>query len=206
MNELFREIREDVRRERLRLLWRHFGKLVVGLSVTVVLATVAAVVWQDRVRGEAQAGTGLLLRGLDRMKVEDYQGAQDLFEALAGKKDSPYYGLAMLRKAEVLALSGDQEGARKTYEELSAHGKGKSRDFADLARLLAGREPGSPAAASAFYHAALERQAWALLEKGEEKEASGIFTQLRDDGQAPFALRQRAALAAEYLAARQGDA
>ena len=46
MNELVREIEEDIRQERIDRLWRSFGKGMVGLSIAVILTTVAVVMVQ----------------------------------------------------------------------------------------------------------------------------------------------------------------
>lgn len=204
MNELLTEIQEDIRNERIQRLWSEGGKLLVGVSVAVVLATAASVVWKNHREKVAMEQTTIFIKGTDRLAVEDYKGALEAFSELTGDANSPYYGMAMLRKAQLQNLEGEHDKAVATYEELAKNGTGPNNEaFATLARLLVASESKdvietSPTAP--LYYLASERKAWQLVEQGKKDEAGQIFLSLLKDNDAPLTLRRRSAEALQYLA------
>lgn len=190
MNELVREIEEDIRRERFDRLWKRFGRIMVGVSVMVVLATIGVVVMQNQKESHAMEQTSEYIRGIDRMDVEDFKGAIKIFDQFAEDPSSSYYGLAMLQKAKAQEALGNNKGAGETYQELSK----RSDAFGGLAALLAPTETGQmmePVAGSAFYYTQQEWKAWQLMGKGKKAEAIEIFMALREDLDAPMSLRSR---------------
>lgn len=193
MSELLRELEEDLQSERLQKFWHSFGKAIIALSVAIVLFTAATVIWQNIERNRAIENTSQLIKGADRMRVEDYQGAIDAFAALAGKE--PYATLAALRKAQAQAALGDQAAAAKTYGEAA----NRAGAFADLAGLMAAdKKTASPD--SPFFYSRSEQNAWLSLKEGGKDDARQKFSSLRDDKEAPKSLRRRAAMMADYLA------
>src|SRR5688500_15726335 len=118
MNELLREIEDDIRRERFNHLWHRFGRIMVGVSIVVVLATIAVVIMQNQKQSAAMEKTAQFIRGIDRIRIEDYKGAITIFDELAADETSPYYGLAMRQKAKAQAALGNNAEAMKTYESL----------------------------------------------------------------------------------------
>ena len=47
MTEIFREIDEELRLEKLQRVWRRYGVLIIALIVGVVAGTAAYVVWKN---------------------------------------------------------------------------------------------------------------------------------------------------------------
>lgn len=190
MSELLREIEEDIRRERLDKLWHDFGRIMVWVSVAIVLVTVGVVIWQERKQAYAEAQTGQFIRGLDRMGVEDYQGAISAFSALAADDSSPYYGLAMLRKAGAQTKLGDRDGAAATYRTLAK----KNDVFGELAMMLSADNNTilpQPSPDAPLYYSLSEWRGWQLLQQGKKDEAVSLFIALRDDPNVPHSLRAR---------------
>jgi hypothetical protein len=190
MNDLVREIEDDIRRERFDRLWQRFGRIMVGISVCVVLATIAVVVMQNQKKTHAMEQTSEYIRGIDRMNVEDYKGAITIFDRFAEDTNTPYYGLAMLQKAKAQEALGNNKAAGETYQKLAA----RKDAFGSLAALLAPTETGQlidPDKASPFYYTEQEWKAWQLFGKGQTKEAVDIFMVLREDLDAPMSLRAR---------------
>lgn len=203
MSELLREIQEDIRNERLERLWHSFGRLMIGASVAVIAITIVVVVWQDHKKDYASAQTSQFIKGLDRFKVEDYDGAVEVFQGLAADTGSSYYGMAMLHKAEAELLRGDREAAARTYGTLAAQGGGMdTRAFSDLAKILSASSPEkliTPDKDSPFYYTQSEWKAWQLMQKGDREGAIAIFTELRGAESVPHSLRERAGLVLEHL-------
>lgn len=190
MNDLAREIEDDIRRERFDRLWKRFGRIMVGISVLVVLVTIAVVVMQNQKENHAMEKTAQYIRGIDRMNVEDYKGAITVFSEFSDEEDSSYYGLAMLQKAKAQEALGNQEAAGRTYQMLAK----KQGVFGSLAALLAPMETGkmiTPNKESPFYYTQQEWKAWQLLQANQKEEAIAIFMSLRENLDAPMSLRSR---------------
>jgi hypothetical protein len=190
MNELFREIEDDIRRERLDKLWQKFGKMMVYASIAAVVLTIIIVIIQSNREELAKEKTSQFIRGIDRINVEDFKGAISIFEELAGDTSSPYAGLAMLQKAKAQQALGDKEGAVKTYQALAA----RDAELGGLAKLLLPSKDSKlvePDKASPFYRSQQEWLGWQLLDQGKKDKAVEIFWSLREDAQAPMQLRER---------------
>lgn len=191
MNELIREIEDDIRRERFEQLWQNLGKIMVAISIAVVLATVVVVMVQNHKQARAMEQTGQFIKGLDRFNAGDYKSAIADFSQLAEDDSSPYYGMAMLRKAQAQNASGDKDGAAKTYKALAAHDKvfGELAAMRD-ADMVAVPDKHSPQK-SPFYFTLSEWKGWQLMHAGKKDEAVAQFFALRDDDEAPYSMRQR---------------
>lgn len=199
MSDLWNEIEDDIRQERYDRLWKRYGKIAVGISMLVVLATTGAVLEQHHRQAAAMAETTKFMAGVDDMNAGNYKAAIAVFSDLAKNPSSNYYGPAMLRKAETEAASGDKTAAAKTYAQLSGH----DAEFGALAALLAPESADNmpvPDRNSAFYFTQSEQKGWRLLKLGKKPEAVAIFLSLRDDTQAPFTQRSRMQEVLEYLA------
>ncbi len=203
MNELIREIEEDIRKERLQKLWNSFGKTMVRVSVGIVLATIVLVVWQNHRQSVAMEQTSELIKGIDRMNIEDYRGAATIFSGLAEKKND-YYAITMLHLALAQRRAGDEKAAQETYKTLAAHSGGKDEAaFVELARIMAaGNDPAAlaPAKDKPFYHSQSEWKAWQLLKAGKKDEAANIFAMLKQDAATPISIRERAVEMLSYVA------
>ncbi|MDE3016236.1 MAG: tetratricopeptide repeat protein [Pseudomonadota bacterium] len=205
MSELFNEIEEDIRQEHFDQLWRRFGKMMVAASAVVVLTTVGMVLEKNHRQAQAMAQTAKFITGVNRLDTGDYAAAAAVFSTLAEDETSPYYGPAMLRKAQAQTAGGDKAGAAKTYAALATHGG----EFSALALLLAPETMGNlpvPDRAAAFYFTQSEQKGWQLLKQGNKAAAIGIFLSLRDDAGAPYTQRQRMREALQYLAPEKGAA
>lgn len=203
MSELFREIEEDIRRERFEKLWRSIGRFAVWGSIAVIAATTVFVMWDNHAQRQSEAKTAQLLQGLEHLKSSDYKGAILTFSAMSDDDTSSYYPLAMLQKAAAQELSGDIEGAKKTYTTLVKNDvvKGKS-EFSELAKLKTLEKDGiiDVSKDSPFYHTLAEQNAWQLLHVGKKSEAADVFAMLMSDEQTPRSLALRAGEALRIIA------
>jgi len=189
MNEILREIEEDIRRERLDRLWARFGKAMVAASIAIVAVTIVVVVVQNHRQSVAMEKTATFIKGVDRINIEDYKGAIPVFDELAQESSSSYYGLAMLRKAQAQKGLKDTAGAATTYQELASH----EGHFSDLATMLAPQKDKliEPKKDSPFYYSQREWKGWQLMEQGKKDDAAGQFAALYEDESAPYSMRER---------------
>jgi len=203
MNELIREIEDDIRRERFDKLWKSFGKVMIGISVAIILGTIVVVVMQDHKQSQAMERTAAFIKGIDRLNIEDYKGAIQVFSDLASQNSSSYYGLSMLRKAQAEMALSEQDEAMKTYGELAQH----DPLFGELATLL--MIPGeskqaepvkSATTGSPFYYTHNEWRAWQLLQQDKKDEAVSQFLTLYNDPTAPSSMHGRLSEVLHHLA------
>ncbi|MDE3059416.1 MAG: hypothetical protein KGJ06_00210 [Pseudomonadota bacterium] len=201
MNELLHEIEEDIRHERFERLWKRAGKIMLAVSVAIVLATVVGVTVKNHQRTVAMEKTDVLMRGMKKLDMKDYQGAIADFNTLAADTHSSYYGMAMLKKAQAQEALGDKSGAQATYKALSENASA----FGGLARMQSGDTATLPGRNSPFYYTESEMRAWQLLQQGKKEEAAKQFAALRDDMDAPPSLRDRMAQVLQTMKTEQKD-
>lgn len=107
-DSFIREVNEELRSDQMRLVWKRFGRILIGIAVLVVLGTIGKVgyeYWRD---GEASAAGDEFLAALTLAR----DGKKD--EALAAlanlEKDGfgSYPVLARMRSASLLAETDPQ--------------------------------------------------------------------------------------------------
>lgn len=193
MSELYREIEEDIRRERWERLWLRYGRTALWASVAVVLGTAAGVLWGQHRTSQVAALTAQFLAAAESLQAQDYPKTIESLSAIEAAR-APFSGLARLQRAAAEKSAGKQEEAQKTYEALAASGD----DFAGLARMMAGGAPPQDAL-RLFYYTQNEWKAWRLSAEGKKSEAKVAFMALAEDEGAPLTLRSRARLALSQM-------
>jgi hypothetical protein len=211
--DIFKEVEEDLRREKFEQLWQRYGRWVIALAVVVVLGTAGSVAWQRyQQHREAQLAEqyGAAI-ALTDPSTGDLAKAD---AALANIADAGggYGALASLERAAVKAKAGDIDGAAKIYDAMVADSTTPAalRDLAKLLKVMRLVDSGDPAALTSdlaplmapenpWRFTATELTAILALKSGDQKHATELFTQLADDQAAPSSLRARAAEMAAAL-------
>lgn len=119
MADIFHEVDEEVRRERLRKLWERYSLLIVAAAVLVVAAIAA---WRGyewyAAKQAAEAGARFEV-ALTLAEQGKHGEAQTAFAGLAGEAPGGYRLLARLRAAAELVQTKPAEAAQ-AYEALAA--------------------------------------------------------------------------------------
>ena len=202
MADIFREVDEDVRTDKMALLWEKYSGLVLGAAVAIVIGTAVFVYVKHRKQTEAEAA-GARFEAAQALAVTNKSvEAAAAFEALA--KDSPqgYKALAALRAAEEKALT-DRAAGVKALDAL-ANDAALGPLLQDAARLRAAllrvdeadkdeieRRLG-PLLNGSYRYSAREYLALAAIKRGDFEGAGRHLDQIVVDPNAPQALRQRA--------------
>ena len=119
MVDIFQEVDEEVRRERLKQLWDRHGAYMVALAIAIVAAVGAWRAydwWQAKKAAETGAAFEAAAALADQNKHTDAEAA---FAKIATDGTAGYRMLAGLREAEQLALR-DPSAAVKAYDALAA--------------------------------------------------------------------------------------
>jgi hypothetical protein len=203
LSDIFQEVDEEVRREKLQQLWERYGNLIVALALLVVLAVGGwrgYDWWENRKAAESgaafEAAAGLAESG----KQDEAQAA---FSKLAKEGSSGYRILARFREAAEVAKT-DPAAAVKAYDSLAAD-SGIGRSLQDLAAVRAGLilvDTASPAelatrlepltaADRPFRHTARELLALGAWRAGDAAAAKRWFDLIATDRETPAGTRQR---------------
>ena len=119
MSDIFREVDEEVRRERLKQLWERHSNLIVAVALLIVLGVAG---WRGydwwELRKAAESGTRF--EAAVKLAEEGKQTeAQAAFSKIAQDGSSGYRILARFREGAELAKT-DAAAAAKVYGSLAA--------------------------------------------------------------------------------------
>ncbi len=212
MSDIFQEVDEEVRRERLLKLWERYQNYVIAL-VVLILAGVGA--WRGYEWWEAKKSAEFGTRFEEAVKLSEdgkHEEAEAAFGKIATEGTSSYRSLARLREAAELA-SRDPKAALPLYERLASD-KSLGPVLQDLAALRAGAlliDMGSfdiararlePLAAPdrPLRHAAREMLALSAWRSGDAAAAKKWFDMILTDAQTPAATRNRVEMLSALVA------
>lgn len=214
MSDIFTEIDDDLKRERVLKLWKQYGTYMIAAAVLIVAATAGYVAWQDYSRKRAEGAAAQYVAALDAAKSANTADAGRALADIAQSGHAGYPALARLEEADTKANAGDAAGAIAIYRQVAVD-TSVDRDLRDAATLLAALDslntpdPGDvdkdlaalAAPNSPWRYLAWEIEAAAAVKAGKIEDARANYSKISDDPQAPAALRGRAA---EMLAALAG--
>jgi hypothetical protein len=211
--DIFHEVDEEVRRERLRKLWERYSIYIIGLAI-VIVATVGA--WQGYIWWEAKKAAAAGAQFETALSLSDegkHVEADAAFGKIAAEAPSGYRILARLRAAAELAQTKPAD-AVKAYDDLAAdaslgptlqdlaavRGGMLLVDTASLAdmqrRLDRVAEPGH-----AFRHNARELLALSAWHNRDFTAARRYIDMIAGDGETPPNTRARADMLSALIAA-----
>jgi hypothetical protein len=211
-DDIFREIDEDLRRDRVENLWRRHGRLVIGAAVLLVVGTGGFQVWRHSQQSTAEAA-GLAYFKAVQLAEQDPAAAAASFEGIGAGKAAGYAVLARIQAAVIkLKNGGDKPGGMAGLRAVAAD-SGVDQPYRDLALLLSAEyaiddEPAASiierlkpltAESNPWRFSARELTALAEIKGGDKAAGIKTYQQLADDLDAPAGLRARATAIVEAL-------
>ncbi|WP_026873496.1 tetratricopeptide repeat protein [Inquilinus limosus] len=204
MTDIFREVDEALREDRVKAIWNRYGRLIVAGAVAIVLGTAAFVGWRSYSQSQAQSQTRALVDA-QQQAAADPQNAASIYAAVAADSSADRAALARLLEARADLDAGKRDEAGKTYEQIAGD-SGVNPVVRDLARLYAVTarlDDGDPAAldtklaplaadGSPWRASARELQGLLALRQGDKAKAREIFEALAKDPASPPGVRSRA--------------
>ena len=110
MTEIFREIDEELRLEKLQRVWRRYGVLIVALAAGAVLGTAGYVGWQSYTEAQEKERGRAFTAALEQSAQADAETALAAFEGLTDGSDAYAAlrsgGIALTPAALVIAHIG----------------------------------------------------------------------------------------------------
>ena len=211
MSDIFQEVDEDLRRDRMTQMMKRYGGIFVTAAVILVVATAGYQIWQRWQTSQRETQTAQLVGALTQTAAGPTQGIQAL-SSFADKAPADMAVLARLNEAALRAGEGKTAEAVAIYDAVATN-TAADAVYRDLAALLSVQHQlgsGDPAAlqarlqpltqdASPWRFSAREMTAILAARAGDTERARTLFRQLADDSLAPSGVRSRAAdLAALY--------
>jgi hypothetical protein len=207
VSDIFREVEEDVRKERLQKLWKTYGEYVIALLVLAVLAVGGWQLWlryQDSQRAKAAGQFDVA------QHITDPAKAAAAYDALAKSAPGGYGELSRLSQANALASGGKTTDAVTIYKDIANSDSGPLGAVARLraAWLLADNTPRADLVTllspingdtNAWHEMAREVLAYSDYKTGKVKDAASEFDTLATDPESPDALKNRARAFAAFL-------
>lgn len=211
MSDIFREVDEDLRRDRAEKLFKRYGGYMIAAAVALVAGTGGYTAWRNWHQSKLQQDTASLVTAISQTAQGPDKGVEAL-AAYAGKADPKMAALAQFNAAALLIRQNKQADAAGIYDSIAANGSVDTvyRDLATLLAVMQRVETGDPAQLQAkllplsadtspWRHSARELTAALAIRAGDKDRARTLFQQLADDSAAPAGVRARAAdLAALY--------
>jgi hypothetical protein len=135
-DNIFREVDEELRSDRMRALWRRFAPYVIGAAVGVVAIVAINEGWTWYHANNAAQSSDELYIAFDLIDGGDLPAAQTQLDALIASGSGSYPVLAQFRKAGVLVKQGAVADAVAAYDAL-ANTQSNAR-LRELALVLGG--------------------------------------------------------------------
>lgn len=203
MNEFFREVDEEYRRDRLTRLWTRYNGLIVAVIVLAVGAVGGWRYWQHVERTRAEAASTRFEDAVRLAREGKGDEAEQALAALGSEATGGYRALARLRLASEKS-KGDAQAGATLFDEIASDGAVDPL-LQDLARLRAAMlrmDDGDPqswrpalerlaAPGNAWRHSAREMLGLAALKAGDYDAAGRWFDQIAADRDTPQGLRSR---------------
>jgi hypothetical protein len=203
VSDIFNEVDEEVRREKLKAFWDRHANLIIGVALLIVLGVGAwrgYEYWDSQKAAESGAQFEAAVSLVEGGKTQEAQAA---FAKIAKDGSTGYRVLARFREAAELAKT-DGAGAVKLYDALAAD-SGIGRNMQDLAAIRAGlilvdtapladlntRLEPLTTADRPFRHSAREILALGAWKANDQAAAKKWIDQIAADAETPPGTRQR---------------
>ena len=155
MSDIFREVEEDVRREKFQKFWKAYGDYVIAVAALIIMGIAGFELWQ---RYQATQRDKASVAFSAAQAIRDPSQAVNAFADLAKTAPKGYALLAKLEQASSMLASGQRDGAIALYKEIADQHKG---GIGAVARL---------------------RQAWALADTSSRGDLETLLAPLRTEG------------------------
>ena len=212
MSDIFREVEEEVRRERYERLWKKYGDYVIAAVALVVIGAAAYKLWGYYEQRARQQASEAYAAGEQLLESNRADQAATAFAKLADSAPSGYAMVARLHNADALDAAGNRDEAIALYKKVAA---GDNPLLASVALLREGwalvettprlqletllaplTDPASP-----WRYMAREILAYSDYRTGKLQAAQREYEMLSGETDAPIGVRQRANAMATFLKA-----
>ena len=207
MSDIFREVEEDVRREKLEKFWKAYGDYIIVLGAVIILGVAGFEFWQ-RYQANQRDNASIAFQAAQR--ITDPRQAAEAFADLAKTAPNGYRLLSQMEQADSMLAAGQRQTAIDLYKEIANGDKGGVGSVARLRAAWAMADNSSHAdlqawlaplqtTSSAWKPVADEILAYADYRDHDVAKAAQEFATLANDPATPGELRGRARAMTSFL-------
>jgi hypothetical protein len=215
VSDIFREVEEDVRRERLEQIWKKYSDYIIAGMALIVLAAAGVQLYRVYEQREANKASEEFVAAEQALENGQARAAAEMFGRIAQTAPSGYAAVAKLAGADALFESGNHAEAIQIEKQIAASG---DPILAAAARIhtawsIVDTAPKSEIEtllapltdpANAWHYMAREILAYADVRAGDTADGLKEFQSLTADANAPSSLRARTNAMAIYLKSGAG--
>jgi hypothetical protein len=207
VSDIFREVEEDVRREKAEKLWKAYGSYLLALAVLAILGVGAWQLWE---RHETQQRDAAAAQFIAAQRISNPRDAANAFADIATGPAKGYGLMARLSEANAMFVSGQQKNAVDLYKQIAISDSGPIGNAARLRAAWAQADSGTRndltqwlaplnQPGNAWRENALEVLAYADYRSMDLKGAQAKYASLATDPEAPDGVRARAKAMSAFL-------
>ena len=204
MDDIFKEVDEELREERLTKIWKRIGPYVIGILSGTIIITSAVIGYREYDETQRQNWGVQFAEAMNLSEEGNWQESLDLFETLTEKTNLGYKTLSLFQAASLYARNGNKEKALEIYQSLE--NKALDENFRDLATLmliylqfdnadpeiLEKRIEKLASKGNPWYYNAMELKGFLFAKQKNKEKQIEIFNILSKDNKAPEGVRTRA--------------
>jgi len=204
MDDIFKEVDEELREERLTKIWKRIGPYVIGILSGTIIITSAVIGYREYDETQRQNWGVQFAEAMNLSEEGNWQESLDLYETLTEKTNLGYKTLSLFQAASLYAKNGNKEKALEIYQSLES--KALDENFRDLATLmliylqfdnadpeiLEKRIEKLASKGNPWYYNAVELKGFLFAKQKNKEKQIEIFNILSKDNKAPEGVRTRA--------------
>lgn len=210
MTDIFREVEEEVRRERYEKLWKQYGDYIIAGAALVIISVAAFQLWRVYQQRRDATASQTYSNAEQVLAMGQAGEASEAFAKLAQTAPSGYARLSQLEQANALYASGNVPEAVELYKAVAAKG---DPVLASIARIRAAWATVETAplsetqallqpltdGANPWHPVAREILAYADYRAGNTKAAYAAYRSIAAEHDAPKGVRMRSEAMATFL-------
>ena len=204
MDDIFKEVDEELREERLTKIWKRIGPYVIGILSGTIIITSAVIGYREYDETQRQNWGVQFAEAMNLSEEGNWQESLDLFETLTEKTNLGYKTLSLFQAASLYVKNGNKEKALEIYQSLE--NEALDENFRDLATLmliylqfdnadpeiLEKRIEKLASKGNPWYYNAVELKGFLFAKQKNKEKQIEIFNILSKDNKAPEGVRTRA--------------
>lgn len=187
VDTLLQEVDDDLRADRMMLLWREWRKPLLYAAIALVVGTAGKSVWHHYREQKSQAAMQVMTTAREQYAGGDFFASAKGFAQLATQSSGELHDLALLWEARAELAADEKDKSAATLNALIAKPQGGNLAWRDLACLrLAGLSDTVPAACDGDVASPLrlerdEFRAARLWQQGKAAEARALLAAIAKD-------------------------
>jgi len=136
VSDIFREVEEDLRHDRIKQAWDKYGNYVIAFASLIAILTGGFQLWQKMESDNRVAQADQYMAAIETLQGGSTEVAEDALKEIQNDGSGGYKALAGFQQAALHVREDDLESAIQTYDSISVQ-SGVNQTLKDLAKIKA---------------------------------------------------------------------